>query len=1125
MTRRVSLHHETEYRYDHPISLGPQLIRLRPAFHTRTPIDAYSLKVEPEEHFRNWQQDPFGNPVARIVFPRKCDQFKITIDLIADMTVINPFDFFIEEKCDQWPFEYPEPLRSQLVSYLNPSQVAPNFSRWIDCLPKQSDRIVDFLVQANQLAHERVNYLVRLEPGVQSPEETLSLGSGSCRDSAWLMVETFRQIGLASRFVSGYLIQLAADQKSLDGPSGPEVDFCDLHAWVEVYVPGAGWIGLDPTSGLLAGEGHIPLACSPSFEDAAPIAGGHEACEVDFDYRMSVERFDATPSISKPYSKSQWKEILRLGNKIDSRLNDQDVRLTMGGEPTFVSVDNMDDPQWNTEAVGVEKRVLSNLLLLRLRDQFAPGSLLHYGQGKWYPGESLPRWALSCIWRRDGEPIWDDPKWLADEGTDYGYTSKDADRFVRHLASELGIPSKLTFPVYEDTFHYLWRENRLPVDVDPTDPKLKDPNERAMMVRAFTSGLDSVAGYVMPIRRQWWQSQPRWIGGRWPIRGGRVFLLPGDSPIGLRLPMESLPFFGGTDQSIYTQPLDPTIQREPLPRKRESSSELKGSTVSVLGLKEQDSKKPFDERAQVDEGCAENDRSGNVSSEKDVVRTALCVECRYGRLHVFLPPTQRLEDYLDLVNKVEKTCEALQLAVVIEGYSPPSDDRIERFQVTPDPGVIEVNTQPTETWQQLVDLTEKLHHEARACRLGTDKFDLDGRHSGTGGGNHIVLGGRSPQDSPFLRRPDLLGSMIRFWNNHPSLSYLFSGKFVGPTSQAPRFDEGRRDAVYEMEISLQQIPDRHQFTPPWLVDRLFRDLLVDPTGNTHRSEICIDKLYSPDSTTGRLGLVELRAFEMPPHPQMSLTQQLLIRGIVAAFWERPYKRTLCNWQESLHDRFMLPSFVWRDFCEVIADLNEYGLNLNPSWFIPHHEFRFPMIGETHLGRARLTLRSAIEPWYVLGEEPGSAGTARYVDSSVERLELLVDGLEASRYRLLCNGHPLPMHPTGTSGQYVAGIRYRAWQPPRCLHPTIGIHHPLTFELYDSHQSLSVGGCTYHVVDPGGRGTERFPINSFEAESRRATRFEKVGFTGQRFDLPETSIPNSVTSYPFTFDLRRVNGIS
>ncbi|MGB1927467.1 MAG: transglutaminase family protein, partial [Rubripirellula sp.] len=445
-----------------------------------------------------------------------------------------------------------------------------------------------------------------------------------------------------------------------------------------------------------------------------------------------------------------------------------------------------DDPQWNTEAVGLEKRALSNLLLLRLRDQFAPGSLLHYGQGKWYPGESLPRWALSCIWRRDGEPIWDDAKWLADEGKDYGYTDKDADRFVRHLASELGIPSQLTFPVYEDTFHYLWRENRLPVDLDPADPKLKDPNERAMMVRAFTSGLGSVAGYVMPIRRQWWQSQPRWIGGRWPIRSERVFLLPGDSPIGLRLPMETLPFSGGKDQSVYTEPLDPTIQREPLPKKRESSSGHEGSTDLVLGLKEQESNQPFVEEVKIDVGCADTEYRGSEAGEMDVVRTALCVECRHGRLHVFLPPTQRLEDYLDLVNKVEKTCVALQVAVVIEGYSPPSDDRIERFQVTPDPGVIEVNTQPTETWQQLVDLTEKLHHEARRCRLGTDKFDLDGRHSGTGGGNHIVLGGRTPQDSPFLRRPDLLGSMIRFWNNHPSLSYLFSGKFVGPTSQAPR---------------------------------------------------------------------------------------------------------------------------------------------------------------------------------------------------------------------------------------------------------------------------------------------------------------------------------------------------
>ncbi|HBV63508.1 MAG TPA: IMP dehydrogenase [Rhodopirellula sp.] len=1114
MTIRVALHHETEYRYDRLISLGPQLVRLRPAFHTRTPIDAYSLRVEPEEHFRNWQRDPFGNPIARFVFPKPCQRFKVVVDLIADMTVINPFDFFIEEQADCWPFQYEESLRRQLGPYLLTTELTPRLARWIESLPKSADRLVDYLVEVNQRLKDRIDYLVRLEPGVQSPEETLTLGSGSCRDSAWLMVETFRQIGLAARFVSGYLIQLTADQASLDGPSGPKADFCDLHAWTEVYLPGAGWVGLDPTSGLLASEGHIPLACTPSFTGAAPVSGGHEPCEVGFDHRMSVERFSESPRVTKPYTNEQWDTIMETGREIDRRLNSQDVRLTMGGEPTFVSIDNMDDPQWNTEAVGAEKRVLSNLLLLKLRDRFAPGGLLHYGQGKWYPGESLPRWALSCIWRRDGEPIWTDPQWIADEGHDYGFATEDAERFVQHLAVELGISAKQTFPVYEDTFHYLWRENRLPIDVDPTDPHLDDPNERAMMVRTFTSGLRTPVGFVMPIRRAWWQAQPGWMGGRWPTRNEKVFLLPGDSPIGLRLPLEILPESSVTENAIYSQPFDPTVPRGPLPK-----------GLARDWLRDEPSHGDVSDRDQfvgsgINKQQLEQEDDNNLPTNEDIVRTALCVEVRHGRIHVFLPPTQRLEDYLELISAIENTCAVLKLPVLIEGYLPPPDHRVEIFKVTPDPGVIEVNTQPTESWQQLVDLTETIYEEARLCRLGNDKFDLDGRHTGTGGGNHIVLGGRSPSDSPFLRRPDLLGSFIRFWNNHPSLSYLFSSRFIGPTSQAPRFDEGRPNAVYEMEIALRQLPSRDLESPPWLVDRLFRDLLVDLTGNTHRAEICIDKLYSPDSTAGRLGLVELRGFEMPPHPRMSLAQQLLIRGIVAAFWDRPYEQPLCHWQTALHDRFMLPHFAWRDLSGVIAELGRAGIDLDASWYMPHYEFRFPNIGEAHYGDITMRLRAAIEPWYVLGEEPGGGGTARYVDSSIERLELLVDSFELTRYRVLCNGINVPLHATGTQGQYVAGIRYRAWQPPRCLHPTIKIHSPLRFEVIDAVSGLSTGGCTYHVVHPGGRGTDRFPVNSNEAEARRANRFETIGLTGGRMEVPKLPVPSGPEPYPLTLDLRR-----
>ncbi|QEG42650.1 transglutaminase family protein [Roseimaritima ulvae] len=1119
MPIRVALHHQTEYRYDRRVNLGPQLVRLRPAYHARTPIPAYSLKVSPGDHFVNWQQDPFGNPNARYVFHKPTDHLRITVDLIAEMTVINPFDFFVEESAEEFPFSYDDETRVQLAPYLRPHAQGPGFEKWLATLPTKPMRTIDFLVDVNSRLQQRIDYLVRMEPGVQTPEETLTKCSGSCRDSAWLFVETLRHMGLAARFVSGYLIQLTADEKPVDGPAGPSEDFCDLHAWTEVYLPGAGWIGLDATSGLFAGEGHIPLACTPSYTGAAPITGAHEPCEVEFHHTMSVERVHEDPRVTKPYTESQWAEILKVGQAVDQRLQAGDVRLTMGGEPTFVSMDDQAAPEWNGDAVGADKRVKSNQLLLRLRDRFAPGGLLHYGQGKWYPGESLPRWALTCMWRRDGQPVWEDPQWIADEGRDYGFQHEDAQRFVSHLARELNISAKMTFPVYEDTFHYLWREQRLPMDVSVDDPKLEDPNERSMMIRAFQNGLSSPVGFVLPLRRAWWQAQPGWIGGRWPTRAGKVYLLPGDSPIGLRLPLDTLPTSSAENSFQFTTPLDPAFPRSPLPPRDGNRGTER--VVSRGSSPENDPAGQAGPAGQpVNEQALQVEDDDDLPTSEDVVRTALCVECRHGRLYVFMPPAQRLEDYLDLVASIEQTCKALELPVLLEGYLPPPDPRLELFKVTPDPGVIEVNSQPTASWPELVELTETLYEEARHIRLGTNKFDLDGYHTGTGGGNHVVLGGVTPMDSPFLRRPDLLASLTSYWNNHPSLSYLFSGRFVGPTSQAPRLDEGRADSIYELEIARAQLPDGDGPVPTWMVDRLFRDILVDTTGNTHRSEICIDKLFSPDSPTGRLGLVELRGFEMPPHARMSLTQQLLVRALIASFWEQPYRGPLVHWGSALHDRFLLPHFVWTDLCEVLAELQQQNLSLQPEWFGTHFEFRFPRIGEVSYQDVTLELRTAIEPWYVMGEEPGGGGTVRYVDSSLERLQVMVQGFDNTRYAIVCNGLSVPMRPTGTAGQYVAGVRYRAWQPPRCLHPTIGIDAPLRFDIVDRRSGRSIGGCTYHVSNEAGVASDVRPVNANEAESRRAARFETRQLASGKLSIPQPLPTTGTHPYPITLDMRR-----
>ncbi len=1104
MTIRVALNHRTSYQYDRQVSLSPQIIRLRPAPHARTPVTSYSLKILPKDHFENLQQDPHGNFLTRCVFPEKVREFSVEVDLVAEMTVINPFDFFVEPSADEWPFEYDPWLAKDLRPFLECEPPGVNLQAWLAKIDRTPRNTVDFAIELNQRLQQDISYLIRLEPGVQSCEETLTKKSGSCRDSAWLMVQILRNLGIAARFASGYLIQLVADVKSLDGPSGTDKDFTDLHAWTEMFIPGAGWIGLDPTSGLLTGEGHIPVACTPDPASAAPISGGVDACEMEFDFAMSVTRIHEDPRVTKPYSDEHWQRIERVGRDVDERLRSGDVRLTMGGEPTFVSIDDMEGAEWNTAAVGPTKRRLAENLLERLQKRFAPQGLLHFGQGKWYPGEPLPRWAFSCVWRGDREPVWKEPALVAKVDKNYGHTVEHAEQFVKTLAETLGVKPEYAIPVYEDVWHYVAKERQLPVNVGTRDNKLKNPEERARLARVVEQGIGDVAGYVLPLRRQWWQGKASWTSGRWPVRSDALFLLPGDSPLGFRLPLDSLPWTPPSQADDILE-ADPSGPRDPLPPHpgHRPQPEI-----------------PADASEHVTTGPPINEQVSGTSESGGVIRTSLCVEPREGTLHVFMPPTERLEDYLDLVTAIEETARINETPVVLEGYMPPSDHRLNTIKVTPDPGVIEVNTHPAASWEELVAATTGLYEEAFYSRLATEKFDLDGKHTGTGGGNHVVLGGPSPQDSPFLRRPDLLKSLVSYWNNHPSLSYLFSGSFIGPTSQAPRVDEGRRDALYELEIACEQVPAAvagKEPVPPWLVDRIFRNLLVDLTGNTHRAEFCIDKLYSPDSSTGRLGLVEFRGFEMPPHARMSLTQQLLLRALVARFWEQPYREKLIYWGASLHDRFLLPHFVQDDMREVIRETSEFGIPLEADWFAPHFEFRFPRIGTINQFGIDLELRQAIEPWYVLGEEPAGGATARYVDSSVERMQVKVNGMMDERHIVSCNGRRVPLRATGTEGEFVAAVRFRAWQPPNCLHPRIPVHTPLVFDLFDSWNGRSIGGCTYHVSHPAGINYETFPINSYSAEARRATRFFAMGHTPGPMPAPATELnPHA----PLTLDLRR-----
>ncbi len=1089
MTIHAALRHVTRYRYDRKIGVGPQVVRLRPAAHCRTPVLSYALTVSPKEHFLNWQQDAYGNFLARIVVPEPTDELCIEVDLVAEMLAINPFDFFIASSGEFHPFEYEPGVRADLAPYLVSNVESPLLDAWLAALPHERILSIDLLTDVNRRLSEQVDYVIRMEPGVQSPEQTLASGRGSCRDSGWLLVHILRRLGIAARFVSGYLIQLKPDVPSLDGPSGAEADFCDLHAWAEAYLPGAGWIGLDATSGLLAGGGHLPIACTPEPSRAAPISGTLEKCEVEFEFDMTVTRIAETPRVTLPYSDAQWDAIVASGHEVDDRLRAGDVRLTMGGEPTFVSVDDMESPEWNTEAVGPHKVELATQLAKRLRSRLAPEGVLHFGQGKWYPGEPLPRWAYALLWREDGEPLWRQAELIATEPSDKA-NLETAEVFVKTLARKLGADPEHALPAYESPWHSLSTERSLPPGIDPTDAALDEPEARSRLAAAFERGLTAPVGYVLPV--QPWQSRDRrgWRSERWALRTDALLLVPGDSPIGLRLPIGSLAPVPAAHRVEVVAEV-PFERAPPLPPRNQLRVTRRAA------------------------GDASDEAWAGAAS----IRTALAVEPREGFVYVFLPPVAKAADYADLLASVEDTAAELKLPIRLEGYEPPPDHRITSMRITPDPGVIEVNVAPAASWDELVTETEALYEDARQCRLAAEKFMVDGRHTGTGGGNHVVLGGATPADSPFLRRPDLLKSVVGYFVNHPSLSFLFSGMFIGPTSQAPRVDQARDDALYELEIALSQIPGRDDTTAsqrPWLIDRILRDVLVDVTGNTHRTEICIDKLYSPDSATGRLGLVEFRSFEMPPHARMSLVQGLLLRALVATFWETPYEQPLQRWGTALHDRFMLPHFVWQDLLDVLDDVRRAGIAVDDGWFAPHFEFRFPKLGAIAYRGIGLEIRSALEPWHVTGEEGVSGGTARYVDSSIERVQVRADGLDDSRYCIAVNGRRVPLRATGVNGQFVAGVRYRAWQPPHCLHPTIGTHVPLTFDLVDQWSGRSVAGCRYDVGHPGGRSHDTFPVNALEAEGRRLARFTALSHTGGPLD-PPLERPN--WAFPLTLDLR------
>ena len=1027
----------------------------------------------------HWQRDPHGNRVARITFKagQEVSELDILVELAVDVGPVNPFDFFVDDRAKTVPFQYPDDLGTELGVFLDTNDPAyrmgPLARELLAQVPSTGDT-VGLLVEVSRLVKERIAYVIRDEAGVWTPEQTLANRRGSCRDSAVLLVSLLRARGIAARFVSGYLIQLTDEGMIPNEPKGVSRDVVDLHAWAEAFIPGGGWIGLDGTSGLLTGEGHIPLAATATPAHAAPVDGTSNVGADHVEFSTTIARLGHEARPTAPFTEEIWGELLNASDRVDTVLTAAGLEVTVGGEPTFTSRDNVAALEWQGGALGPDKWTRGRALADELRERLAPGGVVLHRTGKQYPGESLPRWALDIISRRDGQPLWPDRQLRSN------VSIADAKHVGETLAEVLGVRS-LLHPAYEDPWEVVRTEAQLPPELDPRKAGLDDPEERRRLARILDHGVGTVAGWVLPLA----PGAQTWLTEAWHFRRGHLFLLPGDSPVGLRLPLGSLP--ASPSPSLWAD--DPDV---PDPRR-----DTEGDDQDAL-------------RRHAPKRPAQPGEPGIG------IRTALVLEPRDGELWVFLPPLPKFGDFCALIAALDETRVATGIDCHLEGYGPPPSPELRRFAVTPDPGVLEVNLPPAYSGREAADLHATVFEAALATGLTAERYMLDGRMAGSGGGNHITIGGPKPLSSPWLMRPELLASLITFAQHHPSLSYMFTGLFVGPTSQAPRVDEARHDALYELEVALPAVFAR---PPVWQVDALLRHLLVDVAGSTHRAEISIDKLFDPLTPFGRQGLVELRAFEMPPHPRMAAAQVMLVRALVAAFTAEPYRHALVRWGGELHDRFLLPYYMWRDFEDVLAHLDAKGVPLPTEAFRPFVELRCPLVGTLDVGTARVEVRNAIEPWHVLGEEATQTGTARYVDSSMERIEIRSHGLDEERYAIAVNGVTLPMRNAAARDVRVGGVRFRAWCPPHALHPHLGIHHPVRIDVVDTWAKRGVIGGAYHVWHPEGRGFDAPPLTRVEAAARRAQRFTLEGPSPWPLRARHAD-PHP--EQPYTLDLRRVD---
>jgi len=729
------------------------------------------------------------------------------------------------------------------------------------------------------------------------------------------------------------------------------------------------------------------------------------------------------------------------GRLADAKLKAQNLVLTQGGEPTFVPYDTS-APEWNLAALGPEKLKYARLLAQALVTTQFPGAVILQSFGKHYPGEPLPRWQINIYKSRSGAPLWQDLRRLR-LGQDHIAAGDPAmpKQFIAALAKSLGLDDT-SLPAYED----LEAKLRF-ISSDETTHLLPrfSRSKRAFVSRPLPDDINEKwqayfepAGWVLPLEH----NGEQWSTGEWILpEGDDLTLFPGDSPVGLRLPLHRLP-----------------------------------------------------------EGA---------------IRRGLSVELRDSELIVFLPPLPSFACFAELVRAIETLAHKLNLPPLrLEGYTPPRDDELESMALTSDPGVLEVNLPPADNWPDFERFIRGLYKSAESIGMRALKYQISGRQVSTGGGAHIVLGGPDLDHNPFIERPNLLSSFLRFLQQHPSLSYAFSGLFIGPSSQAPRIDESAFELPYEMEIALRGIENMSAPGQPWMIDAILRNLLMDWNGNTHRAELSVDKFYNINTGNGRSGLIEFRAFEMVPEPEPLLAANVLLRALTACFAEKPFTQPLVDWREALHDKFMLPYFLREDLHRVIAYLNQHGFSFEQDVFAAQLDFRFPLVTQFSARGVNFTLRHAIEPWPVMGEHEG---TGRVVDSTTDRLELLAEGdLAKAGLIVSVNGWRMPLQKVNDNVA-VAGIRYRLFDNPWGLQPHINAHSPLNVVVIEQASNKVLHAFDYVNWKLLGQ-YNGLPTNQYEARARVAGRLvARADLVGSQ---PTVKVLPATPKTLYTLDLRR-----